>query len=43
MKKHEKIRRRKITRDFTCYHEPLITASRYAMRDADEENVNMTL
>lgn len=35
MKKHEKIRRKRITRDFTCYHEPLITASRYVMRDAD--------
>lgn len=33
MKKHEKIRRKRITRDFTCYHDPLITASRYVMRE----------
>ena len=31
MKKHEKIRRKRIVREFNCYHEPLITASRYVM------------
>lgn len=35
MKKHEKIRRKRITRDFTCYHEPLITASRFVMRETN--------
>ena len=30
--KNEKIRRRQITRDFTCYHKPLIIASRYVKR-----------
>lgn len=33
--KNEKIRRRKIARDFTCYHEPLITASRYVKRETE--------
>ena len=34
-RKNEKIRRRQITRDFTCYHEPLITASRYVKRETE--------
>lgn len=33
MKKNEKIRRKRIVREFNCYHEPLITASRYVMRE----------
>ena len=33
--KNEKLRRRQITRDFTCYHEPLITASRYVKRQTE--------
>lgn len=35
MKKNEKIRRRQMVRDFTCYHEPLITASRYVKRETE--------
>ena len=33
MKKHEKIRRRRITRDFNYCHDPLLSASRYVMRE----------
>ena len=33
--KNEKLRRRQITRDFTCYHEPFITASRYVKRQTE--------
>lgn len=29
MSKKEKLRRRRIVREFQCYHEPLVTASRY--------------
>ena len=28
-KKENKLRRKRIVRDFQCYHEPLVTASRY--------------
>lgn len=34
MKKNEKIRR-KMVRDFACYHGPLIAASRYVMRETE--------
>ena len=34
-RKNEKIRRRQITRDFTFYHEPLITASRFVKRETE--------
>ena len=33
--KNEKLRRRQITRDFTCYHGPLIAASRYVKRQTE--------
>ena len=35
MKKIEKIRRKRITRIFNCYHRPLITASRYVKRETE--------
>lgn len=35
MKKIEKIRRKRITRDFNYYHMPLIKASRYVKRETE--------
>ena len=35
MKKHEKIRRRQITRNFNYCHDALLSASRYVMRETE--------